>query len=179
MEQKPYRVGASPMKRPPGVSSPVGQQRQVAAPQARSEPNVRNNQKRHHKPIIIGMISIVVLALGAWAAYTWLGVGSPIHTNEYQAVYTTDGKAYFGKISNLSGTYLQLDDVYYFKSASPPQGGSSTAQATSPQLVQLGQEIHKPHNTMYIKSSQVIWWENIQNDGKVTQAIQADKARHP
>jgi hypothetical protein len=37
--------------------------------------------------------------------------------------------------------------------------------------VKLGNEIHGPEQEMQISSSQVIFWENLKNDGKVVDAI--------
>jgi hypothetical protein len=69
---------------------------------------------------------------------------------------------------------LRLDDVYCLEPFRSQQRASGASDA-QPNLVRLGQKIHRPHDTMYIKSDQVIWWENIQNDGKVVEAIRADK----
>jgi hypothetical protein len=175
MDQKPYRPGTQSIKRVP--TSTATQNRQVVSPQSSPQPIIR--QKWLSKKLIISIVGIALVLIGAWAAYTYLGIGNPVHVNEYQAVYTADGKAYFGKLRNVNGTYLQLDDVYYFELGQTPQSSTSSAQSPPPKLVRLGQEIQKPHNTMFIKSSQVVWWENIQNDGKVTQAIEADKTQHP
>lgn len=177
MDQKPYRAGGAPLKRAPGAT--IANPNHRGATPLQSPVASVKERKQLDKKVVISLIGVAAVLLAGWLAYQWLGIGGPVHKDEYQAVYTADGKAYFGKLRNITGAYLRLDDVYYLATAQGPQNGTSSSQASAPQLIHLGQEIHKPHDTMFVKSDQVIWWENIQNDGKVAQAIQEGKTQQP
>lgn len=89
---------------------------------------------------------------------------------QYQAVFLTNGQVYFGKLSGLGSAYVTLNDVYYIQSNAQPQGASPSPQPNL-SLVALGQEIHGPEKEMQIASDQIIFWENLKDDGKVAQAI--------
>jgi len=49
------------------------------------------------------------------------------------------------------------------------EAGSSAASIT---LRKLGNEIHGPVDQMIINSDQILFWENLKDDGQVAQAIE-------
>lgn len=108
-----------------------------------------------------------------------------VAADKYQAVFLTNGQVYFGKISDVNATYLKLTDIYYLqqqadqaaaaKDAKQPAANPSSQAKLS--LAKLGQELHAPEDAMYINKSQVTFWENLKNDGKVAQAIAQDKKK--
>jgi hypothetical protein len=80
------------------------------------------------------------------------------------------------KQTKLNGNYAVLNDVYYLTD----QGSASASQAASPQLTKLGcQQLHSPEDEMVINRSQIAFWENIKDDGKVVQAIKQFKQQNP
>ena len=102
-----------------------------------------------------------------------------INTNQYQAVFLTNGQVYFGKLSHLNHRYVTITDIYYLQvqssSASADSklqdASSSTDTGTQVSLAKLGSELHGPEDKMYIASDQMLFWENLKNDSKVVQAI--------
>lgn len=123
--------------------------------------------------VAIALAAIVIALLVGIAVFRGTGgVGPRPDTKKYQAVFLTNGQVYFGKLSGVGGNTVTLKEVYYIQSQNPQQGSSSSS---SPQpnlsLVKLGNEIHGPEQEMQISSSQVIFWENLKNDGKVVDAI--------
>jgi hypothetical protein len=120
---------------------------------------------------ILFVVMAVVLLLGI------IYVKQPaVKTSQFQAVFLTSGQAYFGHLSDPNSSYMVLTDVYYLQSNQQnPQSGSTAT--TSPQVVleKLGNQIHAPENQMAIKSDQVLFWENLQNSGKVVQAIEKNQ----
>lgn len=99
-------------------------------------------------------------------------------TNGYEAVFLTNGQVYFGRLSNPSQDYVTLTDIYYLQVG--PQQGSAQPNQPAPQqsitLVKLGNELHGPVDEMHINRSQVLFYEDLKEDGQVVKAILQDKA---
>jgi hypothetical protein len=103
--------------------------------------------------------------------------GKYVLDKQYQAVFLTNGQVYFGKITKMTEDFADIQDIYYLNS----QSGTKTKQAatTSMSLVKLGCELHGPSDQMIINRSQVTFWENLSNDGKVVKAITQWKKDNP
>jgi hypothetical protein len=103
----------------------------------------------------------------------------------YQAVFLTNGQVYFGKLSDMSATYATLSDIYYLQVTQPPIQGSQQQgqQAASAQqqlsLVKLGQELHGPVDEMKINRDQILFFEDIKEDGRVMTAIREYQKNPP
>lgn len=162
------------------------QQRATAQPSnmpVREPQTVRRpNGGRKRMWITIGILVIVALIVAA-VIVMWFsrpaGGDSAIQRNKYQAVFLTNGQVYFGKLANASGETVQLSDVYYLQVQQDVQGESGDqAQAeenkddqSQVSLAKLGSELHGPEDTMQINRDQVLFWENLTDDGKVVSAI--------
>lgn len=133
------------------------------------------------KLLVLSLI-IVSIAITAFVGYAIVnGVGSQNYVDKgsYQAVFLSDGQIYFGHLSNVDKQYSTLEDIYYLQvqNTSPDQqpvqqGESTAAQIT---LVKLGNEIHGPQDKMVINSDQILFWENLKDEGQVVTAITKDK----
>lgn len=91
-----------------------------------------------------------------------------IDKNKRQAVFLTNGLAYFGYLREVNREYVKLTDTYYLRVAQPLQPSQPQQQIN---LVKLGNEIHGPEDDMYIPKNQILFWENLRNDSQVVQAI--------
>lgn len=131
---------------------------------------------------IVGIVaaSLVLVALLAWSTVTILGssqsanADTNINKDEYQAVFLTNGQVYFGKLQNATGEYLRLTDIYYLQVDSEIQSGEKAdknAADSNVQLIKLGNELHGPQDEMQISAQQVLFWENLKKDSKVSEAI--------
>lgn len=139
-------------------------------------------KKRFVVPIII-VVAVVVLAVGGWFAWSKMqSSNSGIDSSKYQAVFFTNGQVYFGKLTGLNDDQMKLTDVFYLqtqasenseKDSKNPQD-SSTDQS-SVQLIKLGNEVHGPEDAMVISRDQVLFYENLKNDGKVATTIKQYK----
>lgn len=122
---------------------------------------------------ILIVIIVVFLALGGFFVWQKKNAIQGIETNHYQAVFLTNGQVYFGKIAGFDGKYLLLDSIYYLQA--PQQNVQPTdkdkQQQTQLSIVKLGNELHGPEDRMHIAKDQVLFWENLKDDGKVVQAI--------
>ncbi len=126
--------------------------------------------------LIIVVVFVLALAAGAYLAISKNGPfneNNNIKTSENQALFLTNGQVYFGHLSGLNHKYVMITDIFYLQvqqSQSLQQGtGGDTSSQVS--LAKLGNELHGPEDKMFISSDQVLFWENLKPDGKVSQAI--------
>ena len=127
--------------------------------------------------VLLVIVSIVVLGWFADKAYGALTADGGVKGKEYQAVFLTNGQVYFGKVSRVDGSYVKLTDIYYLQVQQQVQPkDSSSSQQPQVSLAKLGGELHGPEDVMYISRQQVLFWENLKDDGKVTKAIKDYKA---
>lgn len=103
-----------------------------------------------------------------------------VATDKYQAVFMNGGQVYFGKITELNSKFLTLQDIYYLQvdqQVQPDREGQ--AQQNDITLVKLGCELHGPQDLMVVKQDQVIFWENLKDDGRVSEAIAQFQSQNP
>lgn len=158
-----------------------GFQRSAATPTPEQSPAPNNNRPIHKKAAqkLRGSKAVTSLWVVFFAALTVLVIAlilsistkssetGLVGKDQYQAVFLSNGQAYFGKIKTLNNSYIDLRDVYYLYNGSSSQ--DQTAANLS--LVKLGTELHCPKDQMVIYRDQVSFWENINADGKVATAI--------
>jgi hypothetical protein len=76
---------------------------------------------------------------------------------------------------------MKLTGVYYLQTTQPPTStspdGSTNPQQTNSlqtpdiQLIKLGSEVHGPDDEMVISEKQILFFENLKKDGKVSASI--------
>ncbi len=108
-------------------------------------------------------------------------VGGKASSGKYQAVFLTNGQVYFGKLAKANSSYAELEDIYYLQVTQPPLQGSqdqTAAQKQQPQLqlVKLGNELHGPEDKMHINADQILFYEDLKDEGRVVQAIKEYQA---
>lgn len=124
-------------------------------------------------------IVIVGSALLLSAVSLWLATGNyksaeskQVNAKEYQAVFLTNSQVYFGKITDLNGKFVVLNDVFYIENQNTAGQNASAATNTNYTLRKLGAtELHKPENRMVINRDQVTFWENLKDSGQVVTKI--------
>ena len=130
--------------------------------------------------IALLVLSLALLGWLASKAASAMAADSAVKTKQYQAVFLTNGQVYFGKVSSVDGSYVKLTDIYYLQvqqTVQPKdQNAANNANNQQVSLAKLGGELHGPEDVMYISRQQVLFWENLKNDGKVAKAISDYKA---
>lgn len=157
----------------------------AAAPNAVAEakPKARSHKDKESpkllRTIIVALVVLVIVTLG-WFAYPKLLGGAPgIDGGKYQAVFLTSGQVYFGKLQAAGNDHMKLTQVFYIqaneasKEAKNPQDNDDSS--TSMQLIKLGNEVHGPEDSMIISRDQILFYENLKDDGKVVQTIKQHK----
>ena len=100
-----------------------------------------------------------------------------IDTKRYQAVYLTNDNVYFGKVQVLLNGDLFVTDVFRVQAATSSGDDAGVADNSASnttgdiRLIKPGKELHAPDDTMLIKRNNILFIENLQTDGSVTQAI--------
>lgn len=135
--------------------------------------NMRGNGFRLFTAFLLICITALLVALVVYLfAYNSKSDLSEAKADQYQAVFlnSADGQVYFGKLSELNKNYYKLMDIYYVRVTTvQPDDGSEQTQEIS--LAKLGSEIHGPEDAMYISKDDVMFWENLKEDGQVVKAI--------
>lgn len=121
---------------------------------------------------ISAVILVVAVLLGI---STKSSESSIVDKDQYQAVFLNGGQAYFGKISTLNERYIDINDIYYIST----NGQSNSDSQANISLVKLGSELHCPQDRMVINRDQVLFWENLNDDGKVVNAIKQWQKENP
>jgi hypothetical protein len=94
--------------------------------------------------------------------------------DRYQAVFLDNGQVFFGKLKNTDGTYLILENAYYTKKAEVPEDATEEQKAAieaNVSLAKVGKEVYGPESTLSIRAEQVLFWQNLTSDSKVSSAI--------
>jgi hypothetical protein len=139
----------------------------------------RHRKHKNNLTMNVIVTSIVVLIV---ATVVFMGLlffrpspGFNIDTSKYQAVFLTNGQVYFGKIDALNNDYMRLTDIFYLqtKSTTDSTNPQETADKNSSdvELIKLGGEIHGPEDSMMISRDQVLFYENLKQDGEVSKTI--------
>ena len=142
-------------------------------PEATSRPRPRKSRAG----MIIGLILGIVLLAAGIGGYWFLSrsqLSTQIDSAKYQAVFLSSGQVYFGKLTAVDSQYLKLSGVFYIQSqqdAASDEDQITTQESTGMQLIKLGEEVHGPEDTMVINRDQMLFFENLKSDGKVTQLI--------
>lgn len=126
--------------------------------------------------------TILVVAL-IW----FVGLGKPVNESKYvddskmQAVFLNGGQVYFGRIQDLNKDFMRVREIYYLRVNQQVQPDQETqaANANDISLVKLGCELHGPDDEMLINREQIVFWENLKDDGQVAKAVAEYKKQNP
>lgn len=133
---------------------------------------------------VVLLFSITVLVI---AIMLLLVFGGPtneskfVNNTKYQAVFLNGGQVYFGKIRDMNNKYMRMQDIYYLRvnQQVQPDGTQDNSKNNDVSLVKLGCELHGPQDQMVINREQIIFWENLKDDGQVAKAVATYKQQNP
>ena len=131
--------------------------------------------KRKIVAIIVGvLVALAVIALSGWFLQR-SSTAATIDNDKYQAVFFTNGQVYFGKLDQVNAGYFKLTDVFYIQaqeaSANSENPQQTASDSTDIRLIKLGSEVHGPDDEMIISKEQILFFENLTKDGKVSDSI--------
>lgn len=125
--------------------------------------------------LLVALVLLITIGWSIFANTTTNSESAKVNTSKYQAVFLNGGSTsgsvdyttYFGHISKVTDKYVVLTNIYYLTTST-----STDSKTVTPQLTKLGcQQLHSPYDEMIINRSQVAFWENLQDSGKVVSAI--------
>lgn len=162
--------------RPAAAGSPAGS----VSPDNKKGSNKKrlSNINKTSPAFILGVIlsvSLLILVIATLFGISFKSSESSIvDKDRYQAVFLNGGQAYFGKIKALNERYIDISDIYYIST-----NGQSDDKQANISLVKLGSELHCPQDRMIVNRDQVLFWENLNDDGKVVNAIKQWQKENP
>lgn len=125
--------------------------------------------------VVVLLIFLTVLTMSLLRPAPVTNSAMGIDGGKYQAVFFTNGQVYFGKLQAFNDQYLKLTDVYYLQTQQAEQDTKNLQKTSTDQnnvqLTKLGGEIHGPQDEMIISKDQVLFYENLKSDGKVSTSI--------
>ena len=125
--------------------------------------------------MLLVLILLIVLVLVVRTQLFRAGIASlfapsaaeVIDHNIYQAVFLTNGSTYFGKLEPQGDDWFLLTDVFYL---------SVGSDQSAPQLIKRGSEAQGPKEPMIISRAQVLFIENLRDDGDIVTLIKKFKS---
>lgn len=130
------------------------------------------------RPLVVLVVLIVAIAavIGLRPLQSAIA-DQAVDKNRFQAVFLTNGQVYFGKLSGISGDYVNVKNIYYLQvqqsvqpsTDKPAKNGTDGDSQVS--LTKLGKELHGPTDEMHISKDQVLFWENLEEESTVVKAI--------
>jgi hypothetical protein len=178
------------MNRGASQGQPTGQPGQTAGPAHAAQ--AARTQKTGFKALRglrlaqVGLLFLITILVVAVVAY--IAVGGPkksessyVDNSKLQAVFLNGGQVYFGNIKDLNGKFLSMSNIYYLRvnQQVQPNQSTNTNSSNDISLVKLGCELHGPTDSMVINRDQIIFWENLKDDGQVAKAVAEYKKSNP
>ncbi len=173
-----FSSNRQPASRPAPAPAPEPEKREEKepAPARASRPAPVKKERKSGKGkffgFVVALLVIALVAAGVWYVFGRSGLPG-LDRGREQAVFLTNGQVYFGKLSK-TGDYYVLTDIYYLQQSTSDSANPQKAadeNASDVQLIKLGNEVHGPEDRMVIQSEQVLFWENLKEDSKVSQSI--------
>lgn len=102
-----------------------------------------------------------------------------VDNSKLQAVFLNTGQVYFGNVKTLNSKFFVITNIYYLQTSNTGATGAAANANTSVSLVKLGCELHEPFDQMVVNRDQVTFWENLQDNGQVAQAVKTFEKQNP
>lgn len=196
MDEGPFRVSRPAPRRVPSQPSPAARREEVQQPvreqvvepipvaPARSssgKSKKEKSSKRPNKTIIIAAIAAVLVV----GLFFWLfnrADSNGIDSSKYQAVFLSNGQHYFGKLENVNDKYMKLTEIYYLERSSEDGLGSDSEENQEPsgpattELRKLTDStLFDPEDEMFILRDNILYYENLNPEGRAARAIEEYK----
>ena len=125
------------------------------------------------------MLLIIAVAFGGWLLWSANNKNTVagIETDKYQTVYLMNGQIYFGKLTALNDTQLKLTNVYFLQTNTTDETAADASDdtASKAQLIKLSEAIYDPQDEMIISKSQMLYFQNLRDDGRAAQLIKDEQ----
>jgi hypothetical protein len=102
-------------------------------------------------------LALIVAALVALAV-----MDTGIKRDQYQIMKLTTGEIFFGKLQNVKGDYVVVENAYFIQDGQEPNETTILSRKNT---------IAKSESPLRIKSDKIVYWENLAKDSKVAELI--------
>lgn len=157
----------------PGAGEPEGTNHNTSSKNSGGKISKIKNAKWLNISWIALLFSVTVVIVALLAAITLSEAKNEekfVDKGKMQAVFLNNGQVYFGNITELNSSYLNMSNIYYLRVNQQVQPGQQASQ-NDVSLVKLGCELHGPVDLMTVNRDQITFWENLKEDGQVAQAV--------
>ena len=177
------RSGAT-APRPVEEPQQIREEAPVSAPRS-SGGSRRNEHKESNRGSNKGLLWTIVIALlvlivgfVGWMVWSNSKSGATgIDSSRYQAVFLSNGQIYFGKLSAFNDESFKITNIYYPQAQATGEEAETdvNAEQSSIQLFAVTEGVHGPDDEMIILKNQILYYENLKADSKVTQLIEQNR----
>ena len=94
------------------------------------------------------------------------------YRGSYQAVFLTNGQAYFGNITEITNEYILLKDPYSIKVQQKQTDEEGQAKQSEIKLLSIEDEFYKPEGYMLIKKSEILLIEELKDSSQIIDIIE-------
>lgn len=135
---------------------------------------VRIFHVRRQSLLVVSLLILGVVGLFWFVQQVYQTSLQRIDASKYQIVTLATGQVYFGKLQNQTGDYLVLKSPYIEQTIpSQDKNEDGTAKSAQTTILKVKDMVYGPEDSIALKSSQIIFWQNLRDDSKVMQAIEA------
>lgn len=120
------------------------------------------------------LIALLIAGLSYVAASWWDFTVPSLGEARYQAVFLTNGQAYFGHFRDRIGPYARVDDAYYIQTQEGETSADGTAQPPGSKLVRRGVELHAPRQPFYVAKSAIVFVEDVGSASEIAKFMDQD-----
>jgi hypothetical protein len=126
------------------------------------------------------ILAVLVLGVIGWAIWSnSKNASTGIDSSKYQAVFMSNGQIYFGKLSDFNDASFKITSIYYPQAQTTDETDTKKTDVQSSQsniqLFRVTDGVHGPEDQMIITKSQILYYENLKSDSKVTQLIEQNQ----
>ena len=191
MNGDPYRNASQPAERrvinrsgaasrPVEEPQPVREEAPQSAPRSLRHASHDSSDKKSNKGLlwtIVVILAVLVAVVVGWVIWSnSKNAATGIDSSKYQAVFMSNGQIYFGKLSDFNDSSFKITSIYYPQAQSTDETSTSKTDVSNSQsniqLFRVTDGVHGPEDEMVITKSQILYYENLKSDSKVTQLIE-------
>lgn len=174
LRRSPQPSASRPTQSP--EPAPAGPEPTPTPPRS-SAPRIKSKKGPQKRLVLIAAALAValLLALGGWTMWNQSS-SALIDGGKYQAIFLTNGQVYFGKLDRVGSDYYKLEKIFYLQATeqtggNPQEASEEATPSNDVQLIKLGTEVHGPTDEMVIGREQVLFYENLKEEGSVVKSI--------
>lgn len=161
------------------VATADSQEKQPTPPSSTTKRS-RKFGKKLSRSTIIAIAAVLLVVAGLFFLLNSRSAAFGIDGDKYQSILLSNDQLYFGKLTVVNKDQFKLTDIYYLQSKADEASTEESSEASSGASFKLikfaiGDEIYDQEDEMIIASDKVLYYGNLKEDGRASQAIEQYK----